>query len=180
MRAGEQVLHFPAPACRSAPLGQPRLVGPVLSPHALLPWHLQVTAETLKAALLATTTAGALGEAAQAPLMQLLVPLLIEVASPPAGGASSPLLADMALKLITHLASPSGPAAAAFRAAVAGLPLGAKQRLQQALQSAGGGAGPAAGASGAAASVTVAPAAGIKPSIALKTFASLKHPETSM
>ena len=130
-----------------------------------------MAAETLKVALLAATSTAAAGagEAAQGPLMALLVPLLIEAAAPAQGASSpSPQLADMALKLITHLAS--GPAAPAFKAAVAALPLGAKQRLQAAL------AGPA-GAPTAAAEGPIKPAASsAKPSIALKSFASLKMP----
>ena len=128
-------------------------------------------AETLKVALLAATTSGSTGEASQAPFMQLLVPLLIGVAAPlPGSPSSSAVLSDMALKLITHLAS--GQAATAFRATVAALPLGAKQRLQRALQ--GGTASGGAGGSTSGAHVAAAPAETAKPSIQLKSFASLK------
>lgn len=127
----------------------------------------QVAAETLKAALLATTTAAAVSEGAQASLMQLLVPLLIEAAAP--AGTRTPALADMALKLITHLAS--GPAAPAFKAVVAGLPVGTKQRLQQALQ------GGAAAAPSPAVGAPAATATSAKPSIALKSFAAFKPPQ---
>jgi hypothetical protein len=95
--------------------------------------------EALKAGLLAVNLAGVdlasrsgSGEAAQASLLRLLVPALVEVAAPP--GQPVPLLADMAVKLLTHLAA--SPAAPAFRVAAAELPTAAKQRLQSALAAA--------------------------------------------
>lgn len=108
----------------------------------------------LKAGLLAINCAAAVpgpsGEAAQAALLRLLVPLLIEVAAP--AGPPTPVLAASAVKLLTHLAS--SPAAAAFRTAAAELPAATKARLQGALQAAAA-ATPqpaAAGATAAAAS----------------------------
>lgn len=102
----------------------------------------QFVAESLKAALLAVNLAGGLeaasphnGETAQASLLRVLVPALVEVAAP--CGAPSPLLADTAVKLLTHLAA--SPAAPAFRAATSALPAEAKQRLQAALQQAAAG-----------------------------------------
>lgn len=89
-------------------------------------------AATLKAGLLAVNLAAPGGEAGAAALLRLLVPTLIEVAAP--AGAPTPLLADMAVKLLTHLAS--GPAAAAFRGAASELPAATKQRLAAALQQA--------------------------------------------
>ena len=97
-------------------------------------------AAALKAGLLAVNLAAPAGEAGATSLLRLLVPTLIEVAAP--AGAPTPLLADMAVKLLTHLAS--GPAAAAFRGAAAELPAATKQRLAAALQQAAAAAQPAA------------------------------------
>jgi hypothetical protein len=133
----------------------------VLAPcHVLSAWKLmllppllpcccppvQVVAEALKSGLLAVNLAAAAGitspggEPAQASLLRLLVPVLIEVAAPEA--PPTPLLVDMAVKLLTHLAS--SPAAAEFRAVAADLPASTKQRLQAALQQAGAAAQAAA------------------------------------
>ena len=101
----------------------------------------QVVAETLKAGLLAVNVAGGGGSSGGGAqldaLLHLLVPVLVEVAAPPQGGApATPLLADMSVKLLTHLAAASGPTAAAFRAAAGDLPAATKLRLQSALQQA--------------------------------------------
>lgn len=87
-------------------------------------------AQALKAGLLAVNVADPAGEAAQAALLRLVVPVLIEVAAPAA--PPTPLLVDMAVKLLTLLAA--SPAAAAFRAVAADLPAATKQRLAAALQ----------------------------------------------
>lgn len=86
---------------------------------------LQLVAEVLKTMLVALTSACHQDQQQQA-VLQLLVPLLVEAASPVC--APAPSLTDMAVKLVTHLAS--GPAAPAFKAVVASLPVSTKQRLQ--------------------------------------------------
>lgn len=68
----------------------------------------------------------------QVAVMSVLVPLLVEVARPPPGTPVTPVLRDMACKLVT--AMPSSAAAAAFRSAVTALPASSKQRLQLALK----------------------------------------------
>ncbi len=87
----------------------------------------QVVAETLKMLLVSLTIAAQLAPDAQSPLLALFLPLLIEAAAPEAA-PRTPALADVAVKLITHLAS--GPCAAEFRQSLAALPPAAKQRLQ--------------------------------------------------
>jgi len=86
-----------------------------------------VVAETLKMLLVSLTVAAQLAPDAQSPLLALFLPLLIEAAAPEAA-PRTPALADVAVKLITHLAS--GPGAAQFRQSLAALPPAAKQRLQ--------------------------------------------------
>ena len=90
-------------------------------------WRAQVVAETLKMLLVSLTVAAQLAPVAQSPLLALFLPLLIEAAAPEVA-PRTPALADVAVKLITHLAS--GPAAAAFKTALAAMPPAAKQRLQ--------------------------------------------------
>lgn len=109
-----------------------------------------MVAEALKAGLLAVNLAGEGTPSGQAALLRLFVPTLVEVAAP-LGAAPTPLLNDMAVKLLTHLAA-SPTAATAFRSAAAELPSSAKQRLAGALQAAAAGAGAnsAAGAARAA------------------------------
>jgi hypothetical protein len=108
----------------------------------------------------------------QVAVMNVLVPLLVEVARPPAGTPVTPLLRDMACKLVS--AMPTSAAAAAFRTAVTALPAASKQRLQLALkeQQAAAAAAPAAGSGVAAAAAGAAPLAAAadarKPAIQLK------------
>ena len=87
----------------------------------------QVVAETLKMLLVSLSVAALVAPEAQAPLLALFIPLLIEAAAPEAA-PRTPALADVAVKLITHLAS--GPMAADFKQSLAALPPSAKQRLQ--------------------------------------------------
>jgi hypothetical protein len=70
--------------------------------------------------------------AAQVATLSVLLPLLAEVACPPDGVPVTPLLRDMACRLVT--AMPASPAAAAFRTALSGLPTATKARLQAALR----------------------------------------------
>lgn len=71
---------------------------------------------------------------AEAALVSVLLPLLLDAAAPQVDvhGPAHPVLKELAIKLITHLAT--GPSAQVFRTAVAGLPPASKQRLQGALQ----------------------------------------------
>lgn len=129
---------------------------------------MQVVAETLKMLVVALNISPALADTAPAAVLAVLIPLLIAAAAPETPPV--PALADMAVKLVTHLAS--GPQAPAFRVAVAQLPAGAKVRLQTALRASA--AGPAAavpGGRGPAAAAGDASPAGRKPGIALKNFA---------
>jgi hypothetical protein len=110
-------------------------------------------AEALKVGLLAATLAGSStarrpggGESAQTSLLRVLVPVLVDVAAPQA--APTPLLVDMAVKLLTHLAGST--TAAAFREVAAQLPEATRQRLQAALQQAAAGAAAAQQAATAA------------------------------
>lgn len=64
--------------------------------------------------------------------MNILVPLLIEVAKPQPKTPVTPVLRDMACKLVS--AMPTSAAAAAFRTAVVALPAASKQRLHLALK----------------------------------------------
>lgn len=101
-------------------------------------------------------------------LLQLLVPLLIEAA----GNISRPEVSNTSVNMLTELASSA--AGELFKAQVAALPIGVKQRLRAAIQvkaSTDGGVGggvPAAAAAGQQ-------AAAIKPGIQLKSFAQLKR-----
>ncbi|KAK9865210.1 hypothetical protein WJX84_003181 [Apatococcus fuscideae] len=89
---------------------------------------LQMAVEVLKVLVTALTAADSLGQAAQQGIMDLLLPLLCASA---AGGI--PALADVAVRLVTHLAS--GPATApCFRAAVPKLPAATRQKLQAAIK----------------------------------------------
>lgn len=127
------------------------------SPPELVPPPLQVVAEALKVGLMAVNLAGEGAPGAQAALLRLLVPTLVEVAAPESS-APTPLLADMAVKLLTHLAA-SATAATAFRNAAAELPAAAKQRLAVALQAAAAGSGPGS-AAGAARAVPAGTSSG--------------------
>jgi hypothetical protein len=128
--------------------------------------EVQAAGEALKVGLLASTLGGAAGAGALA----VVVPLLVEVAAPP--GPPTPALAQLAVRLLTALAS--GPAAAAFRAAVAALPAPTKLRLQGALAAAaaGGGGEGSPHAAPAPAGLSLRP-----PSIQLKAFGGLKKPQ---
>ncbi len=119
--------------------------------QALSGIDLPLAAESIKVLVLAVTAAAPKGEAAQAAVMRVLVPLLVEVAAPPKGSPAAPMLRDMAVKLVT--AMPASVSGAAFRTVVAALPAESKQRLQLALKDA------AAAAAAAAASANVQPAA---------------------
>ncbi|GLC70784.1 hypothetical protein PLESTF_001032900 [Pleodorina starrii] len=111
-----------------------------------------LVAECLKLLVLAATLAGPHGAAAQEGVMQVLVPMLVEVAAPAAGpAAATPPLRDLAVKLITTL--PAAAAGAAFKAQLAAQPAAAKLRLQGALREA------AAAAAATAAAAAAAPAA---------------------
>ena len=98
--------------------------------------------------------------------MQALVPVLINVASPPAPHPATPVLRDMALKLLQAL--PASSSAAGFKVVVAALSQQDKARLQTALKEAASAA--AAGGAGATgvSSAGGAAAAVKKPTIALK------------
>lgn len=108
--------------------------------------------------------------------MSILVPLLIEVAKPPDSTPVTPVLRDMACKLVS--AMPTSAAAAAFRTAVVALPAASKQRLQLALKeqaaaaatavAPGVGKVAAAAAAGSAAGSVGAPTEARKPAIQLK------------
>jgi hypothetical protein len=103
-------------------------------------------------------------------VLQVLVPLLVEAAAPE--GAPTPVLRDMALKLIT--AMPSAPSGgAAFRGAIAALPPDAKARLQAALQASAAAAAGGGGTTGGGAGRLAAAAAPVKPAIQLKTSFAL-------
>lgn len=105
----------------------------------------------------------------QVAVMRVLVPLLVEVARPPPGTPVTPLLRDMACKLVS--AMPTSAAAAAFRTVVTALPAASKQRLQLALkeQAAAAAAAPAAVGNVAAGATPLAAAADArKPAIQLK------------
>ncbi len=137
--------------------------------------RLAAVVEGLKVLLLVNNLSAAKGEPAQAAVLSVLVPLLVEAAAPEGAAAPTPALRDMALKLLTAMpAAPSG--GAAFRAAVAALPAGSKARLQAALRGPGGAAGAGAGAAGCAGARggagVQAPA---KPAIQLKTTFALPN-----
>lgn len=102
-----------------------------------------------------------LPEMMQVAVMNILVPLLIEVAKPAASTPVTPVLRDMACKLVS--AMPTSAAAAAFRTAVVALPAASKQRLQLALKEQAAAAAAAAAlpvAAGAASGGRVAAAVG--------------------
>jgi microcystin-dependent protein len=111
----------------------------------------------------------------QVAVMHVLVPLLVEVARPGPGTPVTPLLRDMACKLVS--AMPTSAAAAAFRTAVTALPAASKQRLQLALReqqaAAAAAAAPVVAVAGTAAAAAgavqvVAAADAKKPAIQLK------------
>lgn len=107
----------------------------------------------------------------QVAVMNVLVPLLVEVARPPPATPVTPLLRDMACKLVS--AMPTSASAAAFRTAVTALAAASKQRLQLALkEQAEAAAAAAAKPAGAAAVATgvssAAPPEARKPAIQLK------------
>ena len=88
---------------------------------------LQVVAEAIRLLLLAINHASSHSHSeAEHALLALLLNLLINDIAPKL--ASAPALADIATKLVTHIAS--GPAAAAVKAVVAGLPTQDKLKLQ--------------------------------------------------
>jgi hypothetical protein len=100
--------------------------------HPLAGHELGAVTEALKVLLLMSTAAAARGEAAQVAVLSVLLPLLVEVATPPGGAPVTPLLRIMACKLVS--AMPTSAAAGAFRVAVAALPASSKARLQAALR----------------------------------------------
>lgn len=93
--------------------------------------------ESLKLLLVSATSLLTSAQQQEA-VMKVLVPLLVEVSAPPEGLPVTPVLRDMALRLIT--AMPSSSAGASFRTVVAALPAESKQRLQAALKGTGGAA----------------------------------------
>ncbi|GFR48876.1 hypothetical protein Agub_g10725 [Astrephomene gubernaculifera] len=158
-----------------------------------------LVAECVKLLVVGATLAGPQGAAAQDGVMQVLVPLLVELAAPALGPAAvTPALRDMAIKLITSL--PASAAGNAFKTHLAAQPAAAKLRLQTALReaaAAAAAASTAAAASGASAGVaapqqfgvvgaagapTAGPsagavgAAGRRPAIQLKTTFALPLP----
>lgn len=126
--------------------------------------ELAAVTEGLKVLLLLSNRKAAQGEAAQVAVMHVLVPLLVEVAAPPAGTPVTPLLRDMACKLVS--AMPTSAAAAAFRTAVTALPAASKQRLQLALREQQAAAAAAAAAPAAARGVGVSVAGAALPAAA--------------
>lgn len=104
-------------------------------PHAsLTALDVQVVSSVLKVFVAALAVAQGLGESASHALLSVLLPLLLDVASPEEG-AAHPALRDLAIKLIQALTV--GGTAQVFRGAVAALPAQSKQRLQGALQEQG-------------------------------------------
>lgn len=101
--------------------------------------ELQFAIETLKCGLLSCNLRGDIGDTC----LTLVVPIMVESAAPL--GQPNPILAEAAVKLLVGLAS--GPAATAFKGAVAVLPESTRQRLQRALASVAS-TGSAAGAPG--------------------------------
>lgn len=88
---------------------------------------MQVIAEAIRLLLLAINTASTNGnKAAEQSLLAVLLMLLIKDIAP--NLTATPALADIATKLVTHIAS--GPASAAFKAVVTGLPTQDKLKLQ--------------------------------------------------
>ncbi len=119
----------------------------------------------------------------QAAVLQVLVPLLIEVAKPPGDVPATPVLRSMACKLVS--AMPTSAAAAAFRAVVTSLPAASKERLQVALrenaaaeQAAGGTPAVASGAQQAGSGQQQAAASSRKPAIQLKMNFQLPVPKS--
>ena len=86
---------------------------------------LQVVAEAFRLLLLAINSANGNHEAEQSLLAVLLLLLIKDVAP---NLTAAPALSDIATKLVTHIAS--GPASAAFKAVVTGLPTQDKVKLQ--------------------------------------------------
>lgn len=85
-----------------------------------------MVAETLKLLMVAMLLAAKQGRSAEDGLMAIVLPMLIETASP--AGQPNAALVDAAVKLIMHLAA--GPSAAAFKVAVGALSVEGKRRLQ--------------------------------------------------
>ena len=121
----------------------------------------------------------------QAAVLQVLVPLLIEVAKPPVDIPATPVLRSMACKLVS--AMPTSAAAAAFRIVVTSLPAASKERLQVALrenaaaEQAAGGSSVAAGPPGAAQAAGAQQQAALssrKPAIQLKMNFQLPVPKS--
>ena len=146
--------------------------GTLLEAGSVVEYKNEMILETLKVLLLCVTfTAVAPGEGrgggesienAPQSLLQLLVPLLIEAA----GNVSRPEVSNTCIHMLTGLASSA--AGELFKAQVAALPIGVKQRLRVAIRvkaSTGGGVPAAAGQQ----------AAPLKPGIQLKSFAQLKR-----
>ncbi len=86
----------------------------------------QVVGEMVRVALLVVNLSTTDSQAVQEAALSVFVPMLIDVAAPV--GSRTPALADMAVRVVTHLAT--GASSAAFKAVVAALPLPTKQRLQ--------------------------------------------------
>lgn len=88
---------------------------------------LQLVAETVRLLLSAISTASSSGNSdAEQSLIAVLLMLLIKDIAPHLTAA--PALADIATKLVAHIAS--GPASAAFKAVVTALPTQDKLKLQ--------------------------------------------------
>lgn len=88
---------------------------------------LQVVAEAFRLLLLAINRASSNGNhEAEQSLLAVLLLLLIKDVAP--NLTAAPALCDIATKLVTHIAS--GPASAAFKAVVTGLPTQDKAKLQ--------------------------------------------------
>ena len=88
---------------------------------------MQVVAEAIRLLLLAISSASTNGnKSAEQSLLAVLLMLLIKDIAP--NLTSTPALADIATKLVTHIAS--GPASAAFKGVVTGLPTQDKLKLQ--------------------------------------------------
>ncbi|GMH38796.1 hypothetical protein BSKO_06694 [Bryopsis sp. KO-2023] len=90
--------------------------------------ELQVVVESLKLYFVSVNLVEG-GSDGQTQILQVLVPLMVEVA----GLQTMPALVDMVVKLINHLNA--GNASVAFKRVVAGLSPGCKQKFQMALRS---------------------------------------------
>ncbi|MEW5307721.1 MAG: hypothetical protein WDW36_010098 [Sanguina aurantia] len=104
-----------------------------------------VAVETLRVLVVMASSVTALGQRAQETVLELLVPLLVECASPPPPAASVPALREFALKLVSTLpaAASLGPA---FRAVLMASHPAHKARLQGALKESAAAAAAAASA----------------------------------